>query len=201
MKISRRALLAGAALAPVPTLAVSKPRAASLMTPATARAGFATPGTSRVEPTFTEFLWYQDDKGRVWCHLECDTAKYTDPRTGISYGPGVFEKGSARGIFIVDFNPSLPATARQFWWPPSAVSQQPPVQHGQGMHGIVARPDGVAANPSTVGYTTLSPRTVGQALLFDLTGLGKETVTLAAQHFAVSGKLRFYVEFSYMVAE
>jgi hypothetical protein len=172
----------------------------ALMIPAAAVACFATMADAVIRPAFLEFLWQQDADGRVWCHVECDTVSYTDPATGIATGSGAFAKNGAGGAFKIYFGPDLAPTEPQFWWPPGAVSQQPPPQRGQGRYGTVSRFDGVAANAATAGYTGITPRSVNQTLVFNLVGPGQPSVTLAAQHFINSGDLRIYAEFSYMVA-
>lgn len=166
------------------------------MIPATAVAGFAVNANNTViTPAFTEFLWEQEPSGRVNCHVEVDTVAFTDNGTGIVHGPGKFVKGGARGAFSIKYGQDLQATARKFWWPAGIESQQPPLQTGQGRWGYVQRCDGLSR---IAGYTMISPRTVGQSVVFNLFGIGGPSVTLVAAHFADYGNLRFYFAFSYM---
>jgi hypothetical protein len=168
------------------------------MIPATAVVRFTNNASDTIiSPAFTEFLWEQESSGRVNCHVEIDTEEYA-PGGVVVAQAGTFVKGNAAGAFSIDFGTTLTATASQFWWPQTAVSQQPPLQTGQGRWGLFSRWDGLAANADTAGYSLLSPRTINQSVVFNLLGVGKPTKTLAAQHFINSGPLRFYFEFSYM---
>lgn len=165
------------------------------MTPATAVARFATNAADTIiNPAFTEFLWEQEASGRVNCHVEVDTVAFTDEEE-VTHGPGRFVKGGARGAFSVYYGQDLQATSSKFWWPDGAQSQQPPLQTGQGRWGFVSRMDGLRRLP---GYTMITPRTVGQSVVFNLVGIGKPSVTLGAAHFVEFGQLRFYFAFSYM---
>jgi hypothetical protein len=164
------------------------------MIPCTAVARFNNnASTTVINPAFTEFLWEQESSGRVNCHVEIDTEPFTIE--GETYGPGRFVKGGARGAFTVYYGRDLQATSRKFWWPAGSQSQQPPLQTGQGRWGFMQRCDGLTRLP---GYTMVTPRTVGQSVVFNLVGIGKPSVTLAAAHFVAYGKLRFYFAFSYM---
>jgi hypothetical protein len=172
------------------------------MIPATAIVRFSNmAGNTVIDPAFTEFLWEQDPvTGRVTCHVEIDTVAYTDPATSITYGPGIFTKGSATGAFSIYYGQDLtPPATLPFWVAPTdGAWQQPPLQTGQGRWGYFSRHDGLADNTQTEGYTSLSPRTVGQAVVFNLMSIHRGDVTLGAQHFVSAGDLRFYFEFSYM---
>jgi hypothetical protein len=166
------------------------------MIPCTAVASFTRNASDTIiNPAFTEFLWEQEPSGRVNCHVEVDTVAFTDPDTEETYGPGRFAKGGARGAFIVSYGRDLQATAPKFWWPDGAQSQQPPLQTGQGRWGFMQRMDGLRR---LEGYTMVVPRTVGQAVVFNLIGVGVPSLTLAAPHFVERGPLRFYFAFSYM---
>lgn len=198
MRLDRRAFVAGtlASLA-TPSFAFAR----SLMHPATAVVTFDHNGPDTIiEPSFVEFLWLKTTEGEVHCHLELDTAAFTDPRDNKTYGPGKFRKGSATGLFKVNYGQDLEPTERQFWWPPGAISKQPPEQilGAQGLFGLMSRPDGWALNQFTRGYTQVVPRPGAGSLKFTMYGPGKPSISLEAQHMNHSGQLRFYCQFAYM---
>jgi hypothetical protein len=167
------------------------------MTPATAIASFETMGGDTIlKPSFSEMLWYLDETGRLWIKIEWSTRQFQNFNR-----PGRFVRGGAQGAFTIAYGPELPRTARQFWWPPNATSQQPPAKAGQNMWGEVWYSVGV--DPSTVplGYTRIIPKPGVGNVRFELNGVGMEGITLGAEHFIERGDVKFYTDFSYMIGQ
>src|SRR4029079_3061916 len=111
--------------------------------------------------------------------------------------------GGAQGYFFVSFGPGLAPTGRQFWWPPGATSQQPPLKNGQNRSGHMGRFEGLAQNSFTLGYEPPVPVPAlvngDMRLFFEMSGFGKVPVRLGAEHFVDSGEVRLFADFSYMV--
>lgn len=173
-----------------------------LMTPATAVASFQNMAQDTVlVPAFSELLWFETPNGELRLHLEWSTVSYTDPVTQITYGPGQFFKGGATGFFSVSYAANLPAGQPTFWWPPNAVSQQPPAKGGQNLFGKVSRFVGLNASAIADGYTDIVPLAFDGLVRFELNGIGKAPLALRADHFNNSGDIRIFADFSYMIGQ
>lgn len=154
--------------------------------------------------SFVEFLW-RENAGEVDCHLEIDTRQFIDANGTVNGRPGKFRKGGAKGLFYISFGPDLPASSREFWWPPDGVCEQPPLKGGQNRGGRISRLQGIARNSFTNGYQLISPAAQlvngDMRLYFELSGFDKEIVRLSAEHFVNQGDVRIYCDFSYMTGQ
>lgn len=188
--------MVGAGACALSASGVRSAAAASLMTPATATVHFENEADDTVlRFSFVEFLW-RNNGGEVDCHLEIDTEQFR----GLGR-PGVFRKGGATGTFYVYFGQDLLPTGPKFWWPPGAVSQQPPLKGGQNRGGRIERIQGLARNSFTTGYELPVPKVGDQRVTFEMSGFGKSIVEVGAEHFIDRGAVKIYCDFSYMTGQ